>query len=315
MSIPSLWIEKYRPVTLDEYVWQDQTLRSKAEEWLKERALPHLLLSGVSGTGKTSLAKLMLKLLGIPNGDILTIYASRERKIDEIQDRIVNFASTWALNDTGFKYVLLDEADSLSLLSQRFLRSEMETYEASCRFILTCNYPQKISAAIHGRVQEVKFSALEKDAFIVRVGEILTTEGVEFDIMDVMSYVDMTYPDLRKCIGLTQQYTQKNVLAAPPPPEDMVNGKDYLIEVANLFKNGRYLEARKLIVSQAQVEEYTDIYRYFYKNLHLWGDTEEQQDDALLAIRRGLVNHGIVADPEINIAACLVELSHIAKSK
>jgi len=293
MSIPSLWIEKYRPKTLDEYVWQDQALRTKAEEWIKEGALPHLLLSGVSGTGKTSLAKLMLKLLGIPNGDILTIYASRERKVDEVQDRIVNFASTWALNATGFKYVLLDEADSLSQLSQRFLRSEMETYEASCRFILTCNYPQKIIPAIHGRVQEVKFSAL--------------------DIMDVMSYVDMTYPDLRKCIGLTQQYTQANTLLPPPPQEDMVNGKDYLIEVANLFKNGKYLEARKLIVSQAQVEEYTDIYRYFYKNLNLWGNTEEQQDDALLAIRRGLVNHSVVADPEINLAACLVELSHIAK--
>ena len=120
MNAPSLWFEKYRPKTLDEYVWQDQNLREKAEEWLSEGALPHLLLSGVSGTGKTSLAKLMLILLGIPSGDILTIYASRERKIDEVQDRVVNFASTWALNSSGFKYVLLDEADSLSPLSQKF---------------------------------------------------------------------------------------------------------------------------------------------------------------------------------------------------
>lgn len=313
MSV-ELLVEKYRPQTMDEYVWQDPAMRAKAEEWIADGALPHLLLSGVSGTGKTSLAKLLLKMLGIPAGDVLTIYASRERKIDEVQDRIVSFASTWSLNETGFKYVLLDEADSMSLLAQKFLRSEMETYEASCRFILTCNYPQKILPAIHGRVQEIKFSALDKDDFIARVGEILVTEDIAFEVEDLLGYVDLTYPDLRKCIGMVQQNTIASKLNAPPSSEEQTGGKDYLIEMVNLFRAKRFIEARTLIVNQAQVEEYTDIFRYFYRNLELWGPSEEQQDNALLAIRRALVNHAVVADPEINLAALLVELTHIARA-
>lgn len=318
MSV-ELWVEKYRPTTLDEYVWKDKAQRQKVEQWLREGALPHLLLSGVSGTGKTSLAKLLMRLLGIPSGDILTIYASRERKIDEVQDRVVNFAQTWALNDTGFKYVIMDEADSLSLLAQKFLRSEMETYEKSCRFILTCNYPEKIMPAIRGRMQEMKFAALDYDDFIARVGEVLVKEDVQFDVEHLLGYVEMNYPDLRKTIGMIQQYTMIDAetgarsLQPPPSAEEQTNGKDYLLEMAASFRAGRFNEARTMIVQQAQVEEYPDIYRYFYKNLDLWGPSADQQDDALLAIRRALVNHALVADPEINLAACLCELSRIAK--
>jgi DNA polymerase III delta prime subunit len=312
MSV-ELFVEKYRPQTMDEYVWQDPAMRQKADEWIASGALPHILLSGQSGAGKTSLAKLLLKMLKIPEGDILTIYASRERKIDEVQDRIVNFASTWSLNETGIKYVLLDEADSMSMLAQKFLRSEMETYEASCRFILTCNFPQKILPAIHSRCQEIKFSALDKDDFIARVGEIIVKEDIAFEVEDLLGYVDLTYPDLRKCIGLVQKQTLAKKLLPVPSTEEQTNGKDYLIEMVNLFKAKRFVEARNLIVSQAQVEEYTDIFRYFYRNLELWGSTQDQQDEALLVIRRGLVNHAIISDPEINLSATLVELTHISR--
>jgi replication factor C small subunit len=314
MSV-ELWVEKYRPNTLDEYVWKDITQRKKVEEWIAAGALPHLLLSGIQGTGKTSLAKLMLKQLSIPRGDILEKNASRERKIDDLQDAIVNFASTWALNDTGFKYVLLDEADSLSPLAQRFLRGEMEKFHESCRFILTCNHPQRIAPAIHSRVQEMKFSALDRDDFVARVGEVLVTEDVEFTVEDLLGYVDITYPDLRKCVGMVQQHTQAGKLAPPPSKEEQTDGKDYLLEMAGMFQQKRFLEARKLIVGQAQLEEYPDIYRYLYRNLELWGSTQEQQDDALIIIRRALVNHGIIADPEINLAACFVELTHVAQGK
>lgn len=323
MSV-SLWTDDYRPTTLDDYVWQDQALRNKCEQWLHERVLPNLLFHGSAGTGKTSLIMLLLRLLGIPKGDILFINASRERKIDEVQDRIINFASTWALNDTGFKYVVLDEADSLSPLSQKFLRGEMEKFSGSCRFAFTCNYPAKIIPALHSRFSggTFAFHALDKDEYIARVGGVLMAEGVQFEVEDLLAYTEMSYPDLRKGISLVQKQTTVSydaegnatkVLSPAPSAEEQVGGKDYLLEMVSLFKAGRFLEARTLITAQAQVEEYPDIYRFFYKNLGLWGDTPEQQDDALLVIRRGLVNHAMVADPEINLAATMCELARVAR--
>lgn len=311
MSLPYLWTEQYRPKTLDQYVWRDPAQRAKVEEWVKEGVLPHLMLTGGPGTGKTSLAEMMLRVMGIPSGDILKINASRERKIEDIQNKVINFVSTWALGDSGVKYVILDEADSMSPLAQKLLRGEMETYSDGCRFILTANYPAKIIPALHSRCQGFHFEAMDRDDFTARVGEILVTEDVNFEVDDLLAHVDASYPDLRKCIGNVSQSTQGGKLS--PPTADSEGTKDYLTEMTALFKAGRTLEARKLIVEQAQVEEYPDIYRYLYKNLDLWGDAEDQQDDALLVIRRGLVNHALVCDPEINLAACLVELCRIQK--
>lgn len=323
MSV-SLWVDDYKPTTLDDYVWQDPVLRQKAEQWLGEKALPNLMFHGSAGTGKTSLAMLLLRLLGIPKGDILFKNASRERKIDDLQDQIINFASTWALNDTGFKYVVLDEADSLSPLAQKFLRGEMEKFSTSCRFIVTCNYPSKIIPALHSRFSSGTFAfhALDKEEYISRVAGVLFTEEVAFEPEDLIAYVEMSYPDLRKGINLVQKQTvitvnadgtTTKVLNPAPAADEQVNGKDYLLEMVSLFKAGRFAEARALITAQAQVEEYPEIYRFFYKNLALWGSTEDQQDEALLSIRRGLVNHAMVADPEINLAATLVELTRITK--
>jgi replication factor C small subunit len=304
-----LWTEAYRPTTLDEYVWRDASQREQVEQWLSAGSLPHLLLSGVQGSGKTSLAKMMLKLLGVQSGDILEINASRERNPDVIAQKVLNFCTTWALG--GMKYVLLDEADSMTPLAQRILRGEMENYHESVRFILTCNYPNKIIPALHSRCQGFHFEALDVGEFMVRIGTILATEEVEFDIDTIEEYVAMTHPDLRKCINLLQQNVRDGKLGRPQQADS--GGKDYLLEMANLFASGKYTEARKLVVSQAQPEEYGEIFRFMYKNLEYWGNTEDQQNEALLIIRKGLVNHGMVGDVEINLAACMVELCNIAK--
>lgn len=310
-----LWVEKYRPETLDEYVWKNEHQRAKVEQWLSEGALPHILLAGSPGTGKTSLANLMLKRLGIPKGDILEKNASRERKIDQLQDSILNFCSTWPLNDTGFKYVLLNEADRLSPLSQDFMRDEMERYVNNVRFILTCNNPARINEALHSRVTEMKFYALDRDEFTARAGEVLVKEDVIFEIDDLIAFVNLTYPDLRKCIGLLQYNSKDGRLNPPAEDQKVVSGRDYLVDVAHLFRSGRWLEGRKMIIENAQVEEYVDLYRYFYQNLDLWGEAQDQQDDALMAIRRALVNHNQCGDPEINLAATLVELTNISRGK
>lgn len=307
-----LWVEEYRPRTIEQYVWRDPAQKATVLQWIKEGAIPHLLFSGKPGTGKTSLAELILRELGIPSGDYIKINASRERKIEDIQDRINGFITTWALGPTGIKYIILDEADSLSKLAQRMLRGDMETYSDSVRLILTCNYPNRIDAAIHSRCQGFHFETLDEDDFVARAGEILVAENVKFDVETLLSYTAGTYPDLRKCINALQQHVTDGVLG-PFPREDM-GEKDYLFEMVNLFKAGQYIQARKIIVAQAQLEEYPDIYRFFYRNLDIWGDTPEQQDDALLIVRRGILNHTVVADAEINLAATIVELCRIRTS-
>lgn len=306
-----LWTEKYRPKALEEYVWRNPEQKEKVQEWLKQGALPHLLLTGVQGSGKTSLAKMLLGLLKVNRGDVLEINASRERNADTVQNKILNFCTTWALGD--MKYVLLDEADSMSPLAQRILRGEMETYADSVRFILTGNYPNKIIPALHSRCQGFHFEALDLSEFTNRVVDILINEGVQLeteeDVEILNEYVEKTHPDLRKCINLLQQNVIGNKLRQLNVKD--ASGKDYLLEVANLFRSGQVTEGRKLIVESAQPEEYNDIYRFFYQNLDMWGQGNE--DEAVLIIRNALVNHSLVADVEINLSACLIELNALRK--
>ena len=305
-----LWTEKHRPSSLDEYVWRDPSMRQMVEGWIRDQATPHVLFSGLPGTGKTSLCLLLLRLLNIPSEDVLKINASRDRKIEEVQDKIIHFIDAWAFNPTQIKYILLDEADKLSPYAQGLLRGELEAYAHCTRFMFTCNQPHKIIPALHSRLQEIKFSALDGDEFLLRAADVLVREEVTFQPEVLMLYKDRTYPDLRKCIGLLQQNSRDGHLLPPRDDDGPIN--DYLLKVIDLFKRGRYLEGRKLIVAQADPDDYEELYRFFYQHLDLFGSTQDQQDEALLAIRRALVYHGTVGDREINLSACIVELSRIA---
>lgn len=309
-----LWTEKYRPAALDDYVWRDPGHRAKVEEWLADGALPHLLFSGSPGTGKTSLAKLLLNLLGIPKADILVINASRERKPDDITDKIMGFVQSWPSweNESGIKYIILDEADAITPLAQKTLRTDMEGYSAHCRVIFTANEPRKIMEPIMSRVQHFHFGSLDQEQFLGRLMSILDAEGVSYDDETLLRVMGVTYPDLRKCLNVAQQNTRDNVLHAPPSA-DVDSLGEHIIEVIALFQAGRYAMARKLLVESTPVDEYLGVFKHFYRNLELWGSTDEQQEDALLAIRRAVVNHSMVADAEINMAALLVELSQIAR--
>lgn len=308
-----LWVTKYCPKTLDEYVWKDDDLRSKVDQWLKEGSMPHLLLAGPPGTGKTSLANLLLSLLGIPRGDILYINASRERKVDDIQSKIGGFVGTWALGDSGIKYVLLDEADAISPLAQKMLRGDMVDHANECRFILTANYPKKIIEALHSRCQSFTFTALDRAEYITRVGVILGSEGVDFDVDVLMAYADIAYPDLRKAINLVQKRTIAGKLM--PPEKEDESTKDYLVDMVTMFAEKKFSDARKLIVSQAQPEEYPDIFRWLYRNVEVFGSTEDQQNRALMALGTAVYRHALVSDTEINLSATLAELTMIAEGR
>ena len=303
----SLWVEAYRPANVDDYVWQNENQREMVHNWIKEKSIPHLLFSGSPGTGKTTLAKIIVNQLGINSYDLLEINASRDNGVDYIRDTIEGFVSTMPFGD--YKIVLLDEADYLSPNAQAVLRGLMETYSASSRFILTCNYTNKIMPALHSRCQGFHIDKIDPTEFMARVAKILIDEVVEFDIDTLDIYVKATYPDLRKCINLLQLNSSSKVLKQPESKNSTTS--DYKLDAVNLLKQGKIRDARQLICSQVRTDEIEEVYRWSYDNLSLWSSTVEGQDKAILVIRTGLVNHALVADPEINLSATLVELTQI----
>jgi DNA polymerase III delta prime subunit len=302
-----LWVEKYRPDTLDGYVFKDDHQRAQIESWIAEGSIPHLLFSGNAGVGKTTLAKILIKMLGVQDTDVLSVNASKEgRKIDWLRDKLDGFCQTMPFGD--FKVVILDEADYLNHQSvQPAMRNLMEQYSQSVRFILTCNYPNKIIPALHSRCQRLHIEKTDMTEFIKRVETILQKENIEFDLETLATYVSATYPDLRKCINNVQMNSLDGKLHSP---ESSDSSTDYRVEMIDLFKKGKISEARKLVCGQARPEEMEDIYRWLYENVSIFGE-EPSQEKAILIIKQGLVDHTLVSDPEINLAATLIRLSHV----
>ena len=304
-----LWVEKYRPTSVKDYVFRDIKQKKQVSSWVDSGAIPHLLFSGAAGTGKTTLAKVLLNELGVDGGDVMMINASNENNVDTMRTKINGFASSLPFSG-DFKYVLLDEADYLSPNAQAILRNMMETYSTTCRFVLTCNYPNKVIPAIHSRCQGYHIEKLDTQEFTARVATIAITESVDVDLETLDIYVRSTYPDLRKCINMVQQNVVDGKLQAPGEGES--GESDWILEYVALFQLGKISEARKLIVAKARAEEYESVYRKLYENLDWFGEDDMVQGRALICIRDGLVNHALVADPEINLSATLLELQHIA---
>ena len=303
-----IWTEKYRPSTISDYVFRDDAQRKQVQGWVDAKTIPHLLFSGAPGTGKTTLAKVLINMLDIDEYDVLEINASRENSVENVRDKITNFVQTMPFGD--FKVVLLDEADYISPNGQAALRGVMETYASSSRFILTCNYPNKIIPALHSRCQGFHIEKIDHTEFTARIATVCVEEGVEIDIDTLDSYVKATYPDLRKCLNLCQMNTVDGTLVKPNEGDSAT--ADYKLAVVDLFKQGKILEARKMLCSQVRPEEMDDLFRWMYDNLELWGETQEQKDAAILIIAKGLRNIPMVADQEINLAATLVELCQIS---
>lgn len=300
-----LWTEKYRPNTVDGYVFRDDIQRKQVQSWIDDGTIPHLLFSGSAGVGKTTLAKILINSLGVNKFDTLEINASRENSVEVIREKITNFVGTMSFGD--FKVVLLDEADYISPNGQAALRGVMETYASNARFILTCNYPNKIIPALHSRCQGFHIEKVDKTDFTSRIAQVLIDENVEFDLDVLDSYIKATYPDLRKCLNMCQMNSNGGTLASPQGDEGRT--QDYKLSAVNMFKEGKIKEARKLICTSVRPDDMEDVYRWMYDNLDLFGNTDEEKDQAILSIRNGLVNHSFVADPEINLSATLVELT------
>lgn len=306
-SLTKLWVEAYRPKTIQEYIFQDDTQKKAILNMIGEGSIPHLLLSGVQGSGKTTLAKVLINELGVEEGDVLFLNASDENSVDTVRDKIKAFVTTWALGK--FKIVLLDEADYLSPNAQGVLRNMIEQYSDMARFILTCNYDNKIIPAIKSRCQQFRFHAFDKDDIAERVAVILAEEGVKFDLDLVDSYVAAGYPDIRKIINMLQQ----NVVDGVIQPPQMVEAGDYKFKMLELLETDRWLEIRKLLCSSVAAEEWEGVYRFLYENLNSSGKFKDQTkwEEGIVVIADHLYKHGIVADPEINAAAMFIRLAQL----
>jgi replication factor C small subunit len=305
--IKGLWPEKYRPKSITEYVFRDEAQRRQIDSWIKQGSIPHLLLSGSPGIGKTTLAKILCNELNIDEYDILDINASRENNVDTVREKIINFVQMIPFG--SFRVVLLDEADYFTPNAQAILRGVMEVYSSTSRFILTCNYPNRIIPAIHSRCQQMHFTSVDQTEFTARAATVLLAEGINFDLDQLDTYIKATYPDLRKCLNLLEQNCVDGLLTDPKSGDNGIS--DHKIKMVELFKARKIREARELLCGSILPEEIEEIYTWMYQNIKLFGETDETQDMALLIIKQGLVDHALIADPEINLAATLIKLARL----
>lgn len=304
-----LWVEKYRPRDFENYVFPNDELREAANSWVKEGIIPHVLLSGSAGTGKTTLARMLIEALDLDDYDVMYSNGSKEARKVEWIDTLIGFCQTMPFGK--FKVVLIDEADYMNPNSvQPALRNLMEEYSQSVRFILTCNYPNKILPAIHSRCQQFHIDKTDLTEFTARAATVLVNEEIDFDLDTLDVYVKATYPDLRKCLNLLQPNSVSGKLKAPS--ELGAGSKDWRLDAVALFKKGTsasIVEARKLICTQATAEDMDGVFRWMYDNLELWSTSQEGQDAAIHIIKKGIIDHGRCTDAEINLSSILIELT------
>lgn len=297
----TLWVEKYRPDTLQGYVG-NQSIVDKVILFLENCDVPHLLLYGTAGTGKTTLAKIIANNLDC---DLLYINASDENSVDTVREKIKNFSST--IGFRKWKLVILDEADYMTPNGQAALRNLMETFSKTTRFILTCNYVEKIIDPIQSRCQVFAITPPTKKDVAVRVSQVLKTENVKFDMNDLAAIINSSYPDIRRILNTCQRQSINGELKLDKQSLIEANYMNKVIDIlaSNDDKKNKFQNVRQLL-ADSQVKDFSSLYRFLYDNLdsfatgHLAG--------AILIIAEAQYKDSLVVDKEINVMSMFVQL-------
>jgi len=292
----TLWTEKYRSQTLDQYIGNDE-LKTTIGSWITKNDIPHLLLHGKAGTGKTTLAKLITSNI---NCDMMYINASDENGIDTIRDKVKSFASTSTFQP--LKVVILDESDYLTINAQASLRNIIETFSAKTRFILTCNYVERIIEPLQSRCQAFKIETLSKPLIASHIADILTAENVTYHLKDVARIINEYHPDIRKIINVTQQNTVNNELALTK-----INTKFDITEVASLIKGKDAFKSVRQYLVDNNISDFEPMYRALYDELG--------KDNGMITMTLAdyQFKHATVVDKEINFMACIASIINIIK--
>jgi DNA polymerase III delta prime subunit len=300
----SLWVEKYRPNKLDDYVGNEH-LKTKVAGYIETGDVPHLLLYGKAGTGKTTLAKLIVKSIEC---DYMIINASDENGVDTLREKIKNFASSMGFKP--YKIMILDEADYLTGPGQAILRNLMETFSGHCRFILTCNYVEKIIEPVQSRCQTFQIIPPTKKDVAVQVSKILKNEGIEFDVKDLVPIIDAAYPDIRKVINTCQLNSNKGKLMV-----DVQNllDNDYKAKIVEILsskddKRNKYMKLRQTLID-SKVTDFTDLYTALYDKVEEYGG--ENTSNVILLLGDGVSKSAVAIDKEIIAAATLIQILNI----
>lgn len=300
-----LWVEKYRPQTLDQYVFSNDAQKKLIIEIFKSGNIPHLLLSGVQGTGKTTLAKILINNLELDESDILTLNASDENSVDVMRDKIKTFITTASFSE--YKVIHLSEADYLTIPSQAILRSLLEEeYANVCRFIFTCNYVNKIIPAIKSRCQHIEFKQHDKNTLAELIVTILFNEKVACDLDTIDEFINAYSPDIRKIINEVQAHSSTGKLLSPM----IRNDADFYPLLDSHIDNSNWKEAREVIAENVSSNEWESLYQHLYSRVNTYKCFDDQRhvEEALLLIAEYLYKHSIVSDPLINITALIIQL-------
>ena len=288
----TLWVEKYRPDTLEGYVGND-SLKSKIEIYLKNGDVPHLLLYGKAGTGKTTLAKIVTNNIDC---DYLYINASDENNVETVRTKIRDFASSVGFRK--YKVIILDESDYLTPNAQAALRNLMETFSKSTRFILTCNYVEKIIDPIQSRCQVFGITPPSRKEVAVRLGNICVEESVVMDMDALVQIVNSTYPDIRRSINALQRQVVDGKIIIDK--QSMLES-NYMVKILDELKGNRSFNVIRNIIAKSQVKSFEDLYRFLYDNIDDYASNNIAK--TILIISDAQYQDAFVVDKEINVMA------------